>query len=488
MPTPGVRTSSLLSEWDKGSRAKRLHMLTGFIRAHRNSTGAEIEKDLGPVSMLLFTRITAWLRLTYQLGYELSTQLNAIALFLQGQRFLTNFMEVGGVQTLEDLLCVQKLKPVDKQNALLILIHIANSGRVYREMICDGAGIDLLVESWLPSTDEQTLELYGGLFMALGQGNPRKSSLVHAGLVYTMHEGNEAAALTAATTLRSLQLAKQYYAVNRSNTNNQTTTFPSITNQHANRKVCSAGGTRPKLNVTEVPSSSSNAAGGGGGDPSYYNNHHRPPSAARDPEEEMSGNMLLDALFHLLQSQNIKLRFEGTSLLVIASQNPQLVSRIVNRMLDILEDDSFLDENDEDVGWTISAQQRQQAACARALSHIIVNDNNGSGPAAADKRGTTQKWVIIARDDVAKILENRSAHLTLLRLIRIADFKDIDTQRECLSVLQVITNAETHFQHMRTALQSVFGDYYDTLKYNKEFDMDLVKVLHQQVQDNKEFA
>ncbi len=37
-------------------------------------------------------------------------------------------------------------QPEDKYSALLILIHIANSGRVYREMICANAGIDLIVQ------------------------------------------------------------------------------------------------------------------------------------------------------------------------------------------------------------------------------------------------------------------------------------------------------------------------------------------------------
>ena len=103
---------------------------------------------------------------------------------------------------------------MDKQNALLILIHVANSGRVYREMICDGVGVDLIVQGLLKEEREQILELYSSLLSALGQGNPRKSSLVHAALVYTMHEGVEAACLTAATTLRSLQMSKQYHAVN----------------------------------------------------------------------------------------------------------------------------------------------------------------------------------------------------------------------------------------------------------------------------------
>ena len=108
MPNP--QTAEVLIQWDKGSRSKRISLLNQFIGVHRNSTGPEVERNLGPAALLLFTRITAWLRLTYQLGYELSPQLGAIALFLQGQRFLSNFMEVGGIQTIVDLQSMPNLK------------------------------------------------------------------------------------------------------------------------------------------------------------------------------------------------------------------------------------------------------------------------------------------------------------------------------------------------------------------------------------------
>eukprot|EP00906_Rhabdomonas_costata_P028777 RCo040684 len=190
MPPSAGRSADVLAVWDKGSRSKRVSILKQFIAVYRDSTGAEIERALGPSALLLFTRITAWLRLTYQMGYELATQLTAISLFLQAQRFLTNFMEIGGIQTLCDLLCQPTLNAADKQRALMILIHVANSGRVFREMICEGVGVDLLVQSMLNDQNEKTLELYGSLFMDLGQGNPHKVSLVHAGLVYAIHEGD----------------------------------------------------------------------------------------------------------------------------------------------------------------------------------------------------------------------------------------------------------------------------------------------------------
>ena len=66
------------------------------------------------------------------------------------------------------LLCQPALTATAKQRGLLILIHVANSGRVFREMICEGVGVDLLVQSMLNDQNEKTLELYGSLFMDLG--------------------------------------------------------------------------------------------------------------------------------------------------------------------------------------------------------------------------------------------------------------------------------------------------------------------------------
>lgn len=59
----------LLQQWDRGSRAKRVRLLGQLLAQYAGVKEPALEQSLGPAAMLLFTRLTAWLRLTYQLGY-----------------------------------------------------------------------------------------------------------------------------------------------------------------------------------------------------------------------------------------------------------------------------------------------------------------------------------------------------------------------------------------------------------------------------------
>ena len=310
-PPVGMSVVEMNRLWDKGSKAQRAAILANFLKRHRGSTAAEIERDLGHGALLFFTRITAWLRLTYQVGTSLSLQLAALSLFLQGQRYLTQFMEIGGIQTLTDLVSMcdeRSISKEDKTNAIILLIHIANSGRVYREMVCDDKGIGLLVKAALSEDSDRVLELLGSLFLALGQGNPRKASVVHGGLLTLMRRGNDGAALCAATTLRSLQLAKQSY-----------------------------GGPGQGVIGTE-------------------------------PGSEESASTLLDSFFHLLRSNSVKLRFEGMELLTIAAQNAALLGPTIRRCLETLEHREVAFDADDAVAQPL---KRQQSSCGRILCSVI---------------------------------------------------------------------------------------------------------------------
>jgi hypothetical protein len=72
----------LLREWDKGSTPVRRKILVQFIKQNQNKTGTDLEEELAHTASLLFTRITAWLRLTYMTGNCLAEQLEAIKIFL----------------------------------------------------------------------------------------------------------------------------------------------------------------------------------------------------------------------------------------------------------------------------------------------------------------------------------------------------------------------------------------------------------------------
>ena len=351
--------------WDGGSRNQRIAILTNFVKKHQGSTASELDRDLGHAGMLLFTRITAWLRLTYQLGYELSIQLAAFSLFILGQKYLTNFMEVGGIQTLTDILATPSKFQSDRNNGLLLLIHIANSGRVYREMICDGAGADMIVRAVLNETNDKTLELASSLFLSLGQGNPRKASVVHGGLLFLIIHGNDASALCAATTLRSLQILRE---------------------QHLRK-----GG----LDESNVPI-----------------------VGAEGPQRD-GANALLDAFFHLLKKDNVKLRFEGTELISIAAKNQALTCPVLSRCFDVLEDDQLTISAGTDVA-SIVYVQRQQTACGRSVCNILLR------PHSED-----------ALHRIVTLTERRGAHTSLVKYLLLSESKDVGAVGDCCKALQV---------------------------------------------------
>lgn len=383
-----MQTDRILRQWDKGSKSQRVAILVELIQRHQRSTGAEIEKDLGPSAMLLFTRITAWLRLTYQLHNELSVQLSALSLFLQGQRFLANFMEVGGIQTLTDILVTAKdhaTQQLDKSNALLLLIHVANAGRVYREMVCDGQGVDNIVKATLEECSEKTLDLTSSLFIALGQGNPRKASLVHSGLIYLMLHGGEPAQLCAATTLRSLQLAKQYYS-----------------------DKLQVGGS------IAVGSSTITMVGAESGAAEAY-------------------DTLLDAFFHLISRESVKLRFEGLELLNIASQNAFLASAIVSRCLDAMDtitERANIPTSSGDAASDTSRQAllRLQSTCGKLLADIVSK-------VSPVNEGAYERIILLC--------DRRSAHVSLVMfLLQDNAAHDIATQRDTCAALRVLCLAQ----------------------------------------------
>eukprot|EP00759_Apiculatamorpha_spiralis_P032408 PhF_6_TR33840/c0_g1_i1/m.49631 len=370
----------LLKSWDAASKSQRVKILSDFVRVNRNATGADLERDLGPSAMLLFMRITTWLRLTYTMNYELSIQLTALSLFLQGQRFLTSFMENGGLLVIIDILTQEQTNATDRQNALLILIHIANSGRVFREMACDGSAVDIIVQAFLKEDNSTTLELYGSLFLALGQGNPRKTALVQSGLVITILHGGENAALCAATTLRSLQLTKK-----------------------------------------QTSGANAGMVGAESGSPEAV-------------------ELLLSAFFRLLESENVKLRYEGAELLQLCAQNAAFVPLVVARLVATMSPDDTLNlPTDEQVS---KRDLQLRTACGHTLSQIILHEDP-------------------LREVTVTALDVHHVHLALKQHHKYAEeVNDVDSKKECLQALQklcsiAVMRPEAVFREARHVLQQI---------------------------------
>ena len=115
------RLQGMLRAWDGGSRGSRMRQLEDFVARCGDMTGPQLEADLESGASLLLARISSWLRLSYALGHSVALQLRAITVFVSassGQRFLAEFVEVGGVATIIEIMSLPQLPEEDKQCAM----------------------------------------------------------------------------------------------------------------------------------------------------------------------------------------------------------------------------------------------------------------------------------------------------------------------------------------------------------------------------------
>ncbi|KAI8844425.1 armadillo-type protein [Chytriomyces cf. hyalinus JEL632] len=176
----------LSKTWDRGNKHMRERILQEFVENNKNKTGPQLERELGNGASLFLTRVTAWLRLTYLLNCNISLQLQAISIFISaasGSRFLAEFLEVGGVLTVLELLGLSQVKEADKAEALRLLICIANSGRKYKEFLCESYGVRTVADCLARSRSEITQDYCQNLLYQLGVGNPKFLMQVYKSLL-----------------------------------------------------------------------------------------------------------------------------------------------------------------------------------------------------------------------------------------------------------------------------------------------------------------
>ncbi|XP_074642308.1 armadillo-like helical domain containing protein 1 [Tubulanus polymorphus] len=199
---------NLLQEWDKGNKAVRKNILLDFISQNVNKTGPELEQEFAEAASLFLTRLTASLRLTYMIGTCLNEQLQAITIFLSassGHKFLAEFLEVGGVLTVLEIIALKQVKEDDKAEALRLLLNIANAGRKYKELICESYGIRAVAECLAKSKSEETQECARLLLETLARGNPKYETQAYKGLIALLPCSSPKAQQMAAQTLRIVQ-------------------------------------------------------------------------------------------------------------------------------------------------------------------------------------------------------------------------------------------------------------------------------------------
>lgn len=173
--------------------------------------------------------LASWLRISYLFGTCLNEQLRALRVFLQsstGNKYLGEFLDVGGLFTLLEILNVKQIKDEDKQEAVCSFIQskelsriclyvalqlellrlIADNGRVYKELICQSYGIRAIAECMArANAKENTQKAAQALLDSLAHGNPTYIQQVYKGLIAILLSTSPKAQELAAALLCKLQ-------------------------------------------------------------------------------------------------------------------------------------------------------------------------------------------------------------------------------------------------------------------------------------------
>ncbi|XP_036088896.1 armadillo-like helical domain containing protein 1 isoform X3 [Rousettus aegyptiacus] len=202
------RLLSFLQDWDNAGKVSRSHILNSFIETNQGKTAPELEQEFSQGASLFLVRLTTWLRLTYMTGSCLEKLLRAIGIFLSSvnsNRYLIEFLEVGGVLTLLEILGLEKIKEEDKKESIKLLQVIANSGRKYKELICENYGVRSIAECLAKSKSEETQEEAQVLLDSLVHGNPKYQNQVYKGLIALLPSASPKAQQLSLQTLRTAQ-------------------------------------------------------------------------------------------------------------------------------------------------------------------------------------------------------------------------------------------------------------------------------------------
>ncbi|XP_059545893.1 armadillo-like helical domain containing protein 1 isoform X3 [Myotis daubentonii] len=202
------RLLSFLQDWDNAGKVARSHILDNFIENNQGKTASELEQEFSLGASLFLVRLTTWLRLTYMTGSSLEKVLKSIGIFLtsvNSNRYLIEFLEVGGALTLLETLGMETIKEEDKKESIKLLQVIANSGRKYKELICESYGVRSIAEFLAKSKSEETQEEVQVLLDSLVHGNPKYQNQVYKGLITLLPSVSPKAQQLALQTLRSAQ-------------------------------------------------------------------------------------------------------------------------------------------------------------------------------------------------------------------------------------------------------------------------------------------
>uniref|UniRef100_F7DY43 Armadillo like helical domain containing 1 n=1 Tax=Ornithorhynchus anatinus TaxID=9258 RepID=F7DY43_ORNAN len=138
------RLLGFLQDWDRADQATRLQILDNFIEINEGKTAPELEQEFSQGASLFLLRLSTWLRLSYPFpcrGDLLASKMLFMCSSLPpSYHYLVEFLEVGGVLTLLEILGLETLQEEDRKEAIKLLQLIANAGRKFKELICESYG------------------------------------------------------------------------------------------------------------------------------------------------------------------------------------------------------------------------------------------------------------------------------------------------------------------------------------------------------------
>lgn len=416
----------------------------------------------------------------------------SLAVMLRGGTYITQFIESGLSAALTD--CLERgataagrqayapLSREEKAATVLLLLYVASAGRVYREMICDEDGLASLLRVMQAERDEGLAALLTDLFVLLGQGNPRLAPLVQCGLLRFLvshcecgtraeaaaqragarraaaalglpvsgagvpkqgegeddekegeeEEENAVVVLEAARALRALQLHKEshHYSVCQQR-GAHAHTQQQQQQQYQEGSVNGAG--VPELD--QVPVVGYSDAGSASAPGRRYAGY-----AESELFRRVTGTEFLDALFYLALDDGTRFRVEGGELLAMAAKNAELLPRILNRALDVLDDDVLVIADDDDTA-VVSRRHRRQLSCGRVAVQVML-----TAPTTEYRRRT-----------IVDLFALRGAHLSLLKYLRLTGLGDTATVVDCCHALQFIARASEEAQRASLSQQQQCG-------------------------------
>ncbi|KPI87309.1 hypothetical protein ABL78_3592 [Leptomonas seymouri] len=449
---------------------------------------------------------------------EVLVQVEAITVFVRGSRYLLQFVEGGGAAALCD--CLEVISSIASSPSLptgpsaaaagssdavdvmkgyvrerraitLLLLHIANSGRVYREMVGDEENLLHILHALLRETDTTVANPITELLAVLGKGHPQLSTTVQAGLFRVLgaallphedakkstraagaateatgqpspssqftsltpsseHSTSEVVVLSTARAIRALQLQaeQQHYRQ-----------FPAASTGGG------VGGGRSSVVESMLTNTASSVAGMidyvpiVGLDNTVTANSFAAVNAtgvdlSRNPSLDpllrpFTVAEFLDTLFLLaLDERHTAYRVEGNELLNLAAKNIHLTPKILTRCLDVVDDDAHTlecggegegEREGVDSGISLSRlrRQRRQLSCGRAAVLILISRPMTSG----------------RRDLLLNLVAQRGGNLTLLKYLRLTQHGDTAAVVDCCHALQFIARASMELQRRRLGQQ-----------------------------------